>query len=365
MFGIVKGIDIMIKTYCNQKNSGWTILPNKRNCNIDLIKVVACIAVVGLHTLPKDLSIMTASLYYLCGFAVPLFFMSSGFFLLNRNKVGYKYVICKCIRIIRVIFLWNIIIFILKLGKQLVLKEEGTINLLTFVKEFAKSFVQKGDLWQFWYLGAILIIYILLPILSKLNCKEKRRLMLVCGLAAVVIEIGSFLYGRPLQKSVIQTFRVWTWLFYFLLGSEMSRIKNWISTHSGIIFHFLLYGLFTALILVYQNYVGSKIILEKFGRLHAEYFYDSFFEMIWIVLMFTFLLRLEISGWFSNCIFKIASLTMGIYIIHPVVLKVTLVIIGNCTFFRSMLYWITTLVGAMIITWSINKLPFGKYLVKI
>ena len=54
---------------------------DRRDCSIDLIRVIACVAVVGLHTFPKDLSLVTASLYYLCGFAVPFFFMSSGYFL--------------------------------------------------------------------------------------------------------------------------------------------------------------------------------------------------------------------------------------------------------------------------------------------
>ena len=88
-----------------------------RNYNVDFIRVMACIAVVGLHTFPKDLSTVTASLYYLCGFAVPVFFMSSGYFLLNRGDLSYKYAVQKCIGIIRVVFLWNSIIFILKFAK--------------------------------------------------------------------------------------------------------------------------------------------------------------------------------------------------------------------------------------------------------
>ena len=75
-----------------------------RDCNIDLIRLIACVAVVGLHTFPKDLSLVTASLYYLSGFAVPFFFMSSGFFLLNRGELNYKYVWHKCAGIIKIVF---------------------------------------------------------------------------------------------------------------------------------------------------------------------------------------------------------------------------------------------------------------------
>lgn len=103
-------------------------LTTRRNCNVDFIRVIACIAVVGLHTFPKDLSVATAALYYLCGFAVPFFFMSSGYFLLNRGEVSYKYAVQKCGGIIRIVFLWNAMLFILRFGKQLFLDRKVTIN---------------------------------------------------------------------------------------------------------------------------------------------------------------------------------------------------------------------------------------------
>ena len=66
-----------------------------RNNNIDLIKLYACICVVALHTIPKDLSAVTTTIYYLSGVAVPLFFMSSGYFLLNRGEISINIVFIK------------------------------------------------------------------------------------------------------------------------------------------------------------------------------------------------------------------------------------------------------------------------------
>lgn len=339
---------------------------SRRNCNIDFIKVIACIAVVGLHTFPKDLSTTAASLYYLCGFAVPMFFMSSGYFLLNRGGVSYKYAVRKCIGIIRVVFFWNTLIFFLKYIKQVISGNGVAIHLLTFVKEFIKSFVQKGTLWQFWYLGALLIIYAILPILSKISCRKKKILILICGVVSIAFEIGSLLYGKPLQKYVIQTFRLWTWLFYFLIGSEMPNAKKWFSEHIKETVHLGICIFITVLIITYQNNVGSRLILETTGILHAEYFYDSFFEMIWIVWVFTFMLRCSfIGGRISDYILRIAPLTMGIYIIHPIIRNIILTLIRNTSVFRSLVYWGVTLFGATIITWIISKLPIGKYLVKI
>ena len=150
-----------------------------RDCNIDIIRLIACVAVVGLHTFPKDLSLVTASLYYLSGFAVPFFFMSSGFFLLNRGELNYKYVWHKCAGIIKIVLFWNCILYALRLGKALIFNKIFAINIFVFLEGFLKSFVQKGKLWQFWYLGALLIIYVLLPVLSKLNQKSRRVLLLI------------------------------------------------------------------------------------------------------------------------------------------------------------------------------------------
>ena len=304
-------------------------------------------------------------LVWICCSIFFFFFMSSGYFLLNRGALNYKYAGHKCVRIIKIVFLWNCILYVIKLGKALALDKMLSMNLFAFVKEFLKSFVQKGTMWQFWYLGALLIIYMLLPFLSKLNQQSRRVVLLTCGIISIAFQIVSFSYGKPMQKYVIQTFRIWTWLFYFLLGAEMKTLKGWISNHISVVFHFLLCMEITILIIVFENYVGCKKILEMTGALHAEYFYDSLYEMLWIGLVFSFLLRINFSGSVSKYITGLASLTMGIYIIHPMILKITVKIIGNTSIFRSTAYWIVTTLCAAVITWVIKRLPFGKYLIKI
>lgn len=58
---------------------------NKRDYGIDMLRFVACCAVVGLHTFTKGITLTSTVAYYACGFAVPIFFMCSGAFLLNRG----------------------------------------------------------------------------------------------------------------------------------------------------------------------------------------------------------------------------------------------------------------------------------------
>lgn len=59
----------------------------QRNLNLDLVRILACVAVVGLHTVRLNGSFFYVALYNICGFAVPAFFMASGYMLLNRDAL--------------------------------------------------------------------------------------------------------------------------------------------------------------------------------------------------------------------------------------------------------------------------------------
>lgn len=69
---------------------------------------------------------------------------------------------------------------------------------------------------------------------------------------------------------------------------------------------------------VYQNIAG-RILLHN---LYAEYFYDSIFTVLWVVVLFMWVMRLNLSVELSNVIKRLSPLTMGIYIIHPLVIRV-------------------------------------------
>lgn len=356
----------MGKCLLNSLNSVTILTDRRRNCNIDLIRIIACAAVVGLHTFSKDLSVVTASLYYLCGFAVPFFFMTSGYFLLNRGYVDANYSFHRTIVVFRIVFCWNAISVVFKLIKQLLIGEEITVGWLTIPLECVKSLVQKGNMWQFWYMGALLIICLMLPTISRFSKKGKRVLIAFAGVIAVAFEIISIVSGSPVQASIIQTFRIWTWVFYFVLGSEMGRITEILVSKINVRLHIVIAIAFTIINIVYQNYAGVYLIAPDNGmRLHAEYFYDSLLEIVWIIVIFTLLLRVNISDSIRIIVERVASLTMGIYIIHPLLMRITVKIIGNTSLIRVFIYWIVTLFGSALVTWVFSKTVMKKYLLNV
>lgn len=210
-----------------------------------------------------------------------------------------------------------------------------------------------------------MIIYSLLPIISKLNERWKTILFSFFVIACVLAEAISYVMGSPIQKNVIQTFRIWTWLFYFMLGGRIEKVKSFLSKYMSMEEHGVLFGIYTILVIVWQVLVGNSLIIEGTSNLHAEYFYDSFGEMMWIVIGFSFFLRLNIKARAEKFIKKISEVVMGIYIVHPIVISALKKVIVGCTFLESSVLFGTTVMISVLIVMGIKKIPIAKSLIEV
>ncbi len=336
---------------------------NDRNSNIDLLRVLACIAVVGLHTIPRDLSVLTSLLYYLFGFAIPTFFISSGYFLMNREGVSWKYSQKKMFGIIKIVVIWNFLFLLVKLFKELIFHETISYQVFTLAKASIGSFFQQGLLGHFWYLGAMMIIYFLVPLLTKLSKKVKLGILILTGAIGIFIQFVSLILGWPIQSIVVQTLRLWTWLFYFILGGFLGGKNKFVANISFKI-HGLILLIVTCANIVFQTIVGHHITMNG-NILLAEYFYDSLFEIVWIYLMVTFILRINIPDKIQKNIINIARLTMGIYIIHFILRYGLIHFFTINSLCDAILYWLVVLAISAVVTLIIEKTFFKNFLTKI
>lgn len=132
------------------------------------MKLLAYCAVIGWHMLNRQISTCNALMYYACGFAIPVFMFCSGYILLQRESVTFRYCIIRVLKILRVALSWSFIISACMLILQLTRNEN--IDLASLIKNIIYyPFIQKGYLWQFWYLGALVIIYFFLPAIHKIT----------------------------------------------------------------------------------------------------------------------------------------------------------------------------------------------------
>ena len=112
---------------------------------------------------------------------------------------------------------------------------------------FLKSLFQQGYLWHFWFLGSLILIYLVMPLLYWLLHDHTLALSLLCmllALCSICLCLLSMHRGYSIQQYVPQTLRLWTWLFFFLFGGlcAVKAEKNslFLSIHMPLWLHWIL-----------------------------------------------------------------------------------------------------------------------------
>lgn len=280
---------------------------SNRNVNLDLVKVLASIGVVGLHAI----GMVNYSIYYFCDFAVPLFMMVNGYLMFNKSDITPAYAFTKILSLLKIVVCWNLLIIL----PVMVLRHK----FVNPIRLCVNCLFQKGYLWHFWYFGALIIIYLALPLIHHLIKNRPLLhliLVVILVLISVTISIMSMVRGYSIQKYVPQTLRIWTWLMFFLFGGlcttsyfdKLLNIPLW------------LHSVLTAVFAFVNNIVEKKVGLYLIHERIADLFYDDITSIIWYCLLFTLLLRVPLSALVKKAATRIEPLTLGIFIIHPILL---------------------------------------------
>ena len=328
-----------------------------RNINLDLIKVLACIGVVLLHTTMigfKETGSwnLLAYLYYLGTYSIPLFFMVNGYLLLGKRSITYSYILQKVKWILITVSSWTFIVWLFK--------RDFTVNP---IKKIIGSLLQKGDFSQFWFFGALILIYLCLPILKKILNSKRSYLYILSSLVTIglVFELVNMVLQMPLQSYVIQTFRLWTWFFYYILGGLIAQFdkefikkgfKRWMKIVA------VLLMLISPLILFFL----AKTI---YHNLFAEYFYDILFVKIVSLGIFLTVLTLSLEENKSKWIVTLSNQTMGVFIVHTYVIKVLEKLLGFSYTGAYLLFPILTLCVSLIVVSLLMKIPYFNRIVKL
>lgn len=244
-----------------------------RNLSIDLIKIVALLGVICLHTEIKFYENPLAQCLYMTAVvSIPLFFMVSGFLLYGKDTVGFGYSarkICGILRFVLVVtsFFWLV---------------SGARHGEPYLRYAIGGFLQEGPFFVFWYLGAMMMLYALFPILQRIYNGYPRAfvtLMVTLGVLANAIFVANF-FGIHIENSIIQTFRLWNWLFYFNLGGIVRHCPVKSST-------------ITVVALLVVNYLFQYLLTPMMPTVYCEYFYCSLPVMVLCFFLFAFLSNID------------------------------------------------------------------------
>ena len=328
-----------------------------RNINLDLIKVLSCIGVVLLHTTMigfKETGSwnLLAYLYYLGTYSIPLFFMVNGYLLLGKRDITYSYILQKVKWILITVSSWTFIVWLFK--------RDFAVNP---VKKIIGSMVQKGYFFQFWFFGALILIYLCLPILKKFLNSKRSYLYILSSLVTIglVFELANMVLQMPLQSYFIQTFRLWTWFFYYILGGLVAQFdkeiikkgfKRWMKVVA-------------VLLLLISPVILFFLAKTIYHNLFAEYFYDILFVKIVSLGFFLMVLTLSLEEDKSKWIVYLSNQTMGVFIVHTYVMKVLEKLLGFSYTGAYLLFPISTLCVSLIVVSLLMKIPYFNRIVKL
>lgn len=280
---------------------------SSRNISIDLVKVVAMFMVMTLHApIAIGYNPMILAGVYTSGIAIPLFFIVSGWLIINKNG-GYRYSFRKIIGIIKFILILSIAYYFIEVFLQ-----HKNLSIKDIILAAVNPLIQKGIFSVFWYLGAMILVYLAFPIVKWLHSKYEQRGLITLILFLFACEAFIFPLNIVYQfekEYVIQPLRLWNWLFYFAIGA---LIRESVKRHISIKWIYIL--------LLALSYV---IFAYKFSPLVGawEYLYASPMCILYSIITFLFLVNLKVSkNFFTKTIQFFAKLFLPVYALHIIVL---------------------------------------------
>lgn len=329
-----------------------------RDFSIDLIKIVAMFGVISLHCTHSFVSESSMGiadvLYDSAVVSIPLFFMVSGFLLLGREYISWAYVLRKVMGIIRFVF---IVVFLYWFVYSCY-NDEFKID--SFVRYFAGAFMQRGPLWMFWYFGSMIMIYILLPALNSVyNGRSVVKLLpaaVFLLLAMHVVFICNILSDdKPLESNVIQCFRMYSWLFYFLCGGLIKKAGKRISVSGGVIVALFIFNI------LYERQLGYYM-----HSTFCEYYYSSLVVIVLSICLF-FYIQGKTYTPIHPYVKELSKLFLPVYTLHIFVIKTYIHYVPIYIFgiISPLAAFALCSIATVIISWGIMKVPYVNKIFRI
>ena len=144
-------------------------------------------------------------------------------------------------------------------------------------------------------------------------------------------------------------------LGWLLAGSETAQEKITMRQHGLILI------ILTGLVVVYQNFIGRFDL----RNLYAKYFYDDILTVVWVITLFTFVMRLNLKDRSVAVIKQIASITMGVYIVHPLFLLVRNAVFIIDTIPEPLLYFVSILFLSVAVCFVMKHISGINRLIEI
>lgn len=298
---------------------------DERKIYPDVLRVLAIGAVIVLHVASKNMwaynvgDIQFEILTLWCSltkWAVPIFIMISGAFLLDENKsISKTKLVGYCRRIVISFFGWS---FVYALWNKIISYEFVWHNFS--ISEMWSNFYMGP--YHFWYMYVILGLYLILPFLrkclSQCDKKEIEYMLILFFLFSIVVPI-------------LQRFEIFAFVLYWVESMKISSISGYIGLF--ILGYYLRkYGeqikIKKQILLIIFVFALVFMIIFTFICENKTGLRDDFWQgcfSIWVIIQAVCLFQLSMSceDWLvrrkastKNIIVELSKNSFGVYLCH-------------------------------------------------
>jgi len=352
-----------------------TIKPSNKKYfyEISFIRAIACLCIVMVH--------VTAGFYYENGrtftwpvqffnqisrYGTPAFAIISGFLLynqaINRKSSLKKFWQSRFTKVIIPFLVWSILYLFLKyMYNQFTIPN---FNSSEKVKDFLYFFFTGKSNYHLYFIAVVVQFYLLFPLLRLIKTKNSLILLTVASFfinyffVQYEINIGTGLLNKFINERVF----IFHWIYYFFLGGLLvyfwEKIMIWIKQNT-----------------IFSMLIGLIVVVSGIFEYKCAGWIESnrVINMINLPLLFIALAGVytSLSRWDKtrNFIVQIGNMSMGIYLVHPLILFFLRYYDFFDMFYARTRYfplmYLFTLFTSIVIVKLITKLPFGSYIVTV
>jgi surface polysaccharide O-acyltransferase-like enzyme len=290
----------------------------ERNYAIDFIKFFAILAVVVIHIFPEDSLIGLFALNNFSRFAVPFFFVASGYLFGQKvmdNKESILYFKKYVIKILKIYVCWLVFYAVYDV---LMIYINGTDVQQEMIKYFDQFtllnllYYGKGTSgYQLWFLTALIWSILILYVFFRMN---KINMLLILSLVLNLIGLFGQSYSIFVEIPISTRDALFIGLFYTTLGFFFAFNLEFKKSRQITNKTYLYFFFFFSFLQVTEGYILEKVLSSS----HGEYFISTIFLT---AFLFFFTLNNQQLGK-GLLITKIGGNALGIYIIHVFLIDV-------------------------------------------
>ena len=347
---------------------------NKRIYYLDLLRVLACLSVIVIHTCTSFIENDIGSFNFWCAIipeslgriCVPIFVMISGALFLDKNYDFNKQKLIKHIKKLVLVFIFWAIVYwlIFEIGFRIIIKKE-TIDIVGLIGSLISGY------YHLWFIYLIIGLYLITPLLRLWVKEENKKYIEYFLILALIfnfiipqiISVGAnfnniFFYLRDILNEKLYLDYVCGYTAYYILGWYLNNYslkrKNYL--YVG--------GIIGLLVSIFGTYLLS-IILKTPRQLYG---YLSLNVLLQSTALFVFVKSKSIDKDKENIIIhNVAKHGLGIYVTHLLALKVMYKVFLKIGFESALaiipLVTISTIIISFVISYIFSKIPVLKKVV--